>query len=385
MADGSGFANYVNAEKGMRIVHLSYARIRNYNDPEKWLSRINFFSALAEEMAKTQEVKSVHCIQYSGVLKRNGVEYHFIERSGIEITFPLKLHRHILRELRPDIIIVHGFHFPLQVLLLNRAISSAKIIIQHHSERPLGHVKGFLQRLVDKFTSAYFFPSIEQAKAWVDKGQISTIKKVHEVTEVPSVFYPIDKGKAKAVTNVDGARIYLWVGRFDSNKDPLTLVKGFVEFARSYDDVRLYIVHQSDELIDQVKLTIREANELSGKIVLVGKVAHAELLYWFNSADFIISTSHYEGMGVAVCEAMSCGSIPILSDIPSFRAMTGDGECGLLFSPGDVDDLKNKLIESRSMHLSIEREKVIERYQRSMSAAAISKKMISVCEEVLKQ
>jgi glycosyltransferase involved in cell wall biosynthesis len=349
------------------------------------VERINFFAALVEEMAKTRDVKSVHCIQYSGVVNRNGVEYHFIDCSRSEIIFPIKLHRYVLRELKPDVIIVHGFHFPLQVLLLHRAISSAKIIIQHHSERPLRHIKGFLQRLVDKFASAYFFPSIEQAKPWIEQGQIATTKKIHEVTEVPSVFYPIDKEKAKAVTKVDAARMYLWVGRFDTNKDPLTLVKGFIEFARSNQDVRLYVIYQSEELIDEVKSIIDEANELSGKIVLVGKVAHAQLLYWFNSADFIISTSHYEGMGIAVCEAMSCGCIPILSDIPSFREMTDNGTCGLLFSPGDVDHLKNKLIESIALNARIEREKVLEKYSRTMSAAAISKKMISVCEEVLKQ
>lgn len=369
----------------MRILHLSYAHITGYNDPEKWLSRLDFFVALTEEMAKTQDVKCVHCIQYDGVLKRNRVEYHFIDYSRIEITFPVKLHRYIVHELKPDVIIVHGMQFPAQVLLLRFAIKSAKIIIQHHSERPLRHIKGFLQRMVDRITSAYFFPSIEQAEGWVNKGQIASIKKVYEVIEVPSVFYPIDREKGKAVTQVTGERVYLWVGRFDTNKDPLTLLKGFIEFARSHQDVRLYVIYQSEELIDQVRSIVHEANELSEKIVLVGKVAHADLLYWFNSADFIISTSHYEGMGVAVVEAMSCGCIPVLTDIPSFRTMTDNEECGLLFSPGDVNDLKKKLIESKSLDITIGREKVLKKYDQSMSAAAISKRMISACEEVLKQ
>jgi hypothetical protein len=81
----------------------------------------------------------------------------------LESIFPLNLHRRILNQLKPDIIIVHGVHFPLQVLLLHRSNKYTKIVIQHHSERPLRHVKGFLQRFVDRFTSAYFFPSVEQA------------------------------------------------------------------------------------------------------------------------------------------------------------------------------------------------------------------------------
>jgi len=369
----------------MRIVHLSYAHITNYDDPNKWLKRINFFVALIDEMAKVADVKSIHCIQYSGQLKRNGVEYFFLKCGRLESIFPLNLHRRILNQLKPDIIIVHGVHFPLQVLLLHRSNKYTKIVIQHHSERPLRHVKGFLQRFVDRFTSAYFFPSVEQAIPWVEKGQIRSIDKVHEVMEVPSVFYPIDKDQARVVTKVKGSKIYLWVGRFDENKDPLTLIRGFIEFARTVEHASLYVIYQSTELISEVKSVLNSAIDVSNRIILIGRVEHDDLLYWFNSADFVISTSHYEGMGVAVCEGMSCGCIPILADIPSFRAMSGNGECGALFSPGKVDDLKDKLIFSDTMNISLERKKVLERYQGTMSAKAISQKMISVCQQVLKR
>lgn len=383
MANGSGLANNSKPAKGMRVAHLSYAHIIDYSDPEKWLKKINFFAALVEEMAKDTDVKSVHCIRYTGVMKRNDVEYHFLKCSKLEIMFPFKLHRYILNHLKPDVIIVHGIHFPLQVILLHRSIRSAKIIIQHHSERPLRHIKGILQRIVDRFTSAYFFPSIEQAKPWVEQGQIESTAKVHEVIEVPSVFYPIDKKEAKAVTKIRGSKVYIWVGRFDENKDPLTLVKGFIEFARSVNDTYLYVIYQSNELEEEVRSIINKAEGLSDRIVLVGKIEHDDLLYWYNSADFIVSTSHYEGMGVAVCEGMSCGCIPVLSDIPSFRAMTADETCGVLFTPGNVGDLKTKLMYSGSLDISIEREKVLARYESTMSAGAISRKMISVCQSVL--
>lgn len=369
----------------MRIVHLSYAHITDYDDPDKWLKRINFFVALIEEMAKAVDVKSVHCIQYSGRLKRNGVEYFFLKCDRLQSIFPLNLHRQVLSQLKPDVIIVHGVHFPLQVLLLHRSVKNAKIIIQHHSERPLRHIKGFLQLFVDRFTSAYFFPSVEQALPWVENGQIGSIDKVHEVTEVPSVFYPIDKQQARDFTKVKASKVYLWVGRFDENKDPLTLIRGFIEFARTVENASLYVIYQSSELIGEVKSILNGAIDLADRIVLVGKVEHDDLLYWFNSADFIISTSHFEGMGVVVCEGMSCGCIPILSNIPSFRAMSGNGECGALFSPGNPDDLRDKLTISDTMNISLERKKVLERYERTMSAKAISQKMISVCQEVLKR
>src|SRR6185503_1473312 len=52
---------------------------------------------------------------------------------------------------------------------------------------------------------------------------------------------------------------------------------------------------------------------------------------FLNSADFLIQTSRYEVASFAVLEAMACGVIPLLSDIPPFRAMTDGGRIGVLF------------------------------------------------------
>ena len=184
----------------MRIIHLSYARITDYNDPETWLKRINFFVALVEQMAILAEVKSIHCINHSAVLKKNGVEYHFLKRTGFQLIFPIGLHQYI-RRLNPEVIVVHGIHFPWQVLWLRWQLGShVKIVMQHHAERPLRHYKKLLQKIVDQFVSAYFFTSFEQAKAWVTDEQIQSMEKVHEVMEVPSVFYTINKKEARVKT-----------------------------------------------------------------------------------------------------------------------------------------------------------------------------------------
>ena len=300
----------------MRIVHLSYAHITEHRDPVAWLKRINFFVALVEQMAKEVEVKSIHCIDYSGSLKREGVEYHFINLSKFQMLLPFKLNR-LVQQLKPDVVIVHGFHFPIKVLLLRWALDSKiKIIIQHHAERPLRHYKRILQRLTNKFVSAYFFTARDQAEPWLFEGQIIDPKKIYEVMEVPSVFYPMNRAEARLKTKVSSSKNYLWIGRLEKNKDPLTLIKAFSEFSITNSDVHLYVIFQSDQLIEETKMLVA-TSKVETQITLVGKVHHNELQYWYNSVDFIISTSHYEGSGIAVCEGMSCGCIPILTNIPS--------------------------------------------------------------------
>ena len=130
---------------------------------------------------------------------------------------------------------------------------------------------------------------------------------------------------AKTKSGLTGEPAYLWVGRLDENKDPIVVIKAFIKFLSTCPNAKLFMIFQSAELLPQVEAILKLTPTLQEHIVLVGRVDHDELIDWYNSADFIISSSHYEGSGVAVCEGMSCGCIPILSSIPSFRWMTTHG------------------------------------------------------------
>src|SRR3569833_1874946 len=104
----------------------------------------------------------------------------------------------------------------------------------------------------------------------------------------------------------------------------------------------MYMIYHTDELLEPMQ-TIINLSPNKKAIQLVGKLPHSELQYWFRSADFILSASHYEGSGTAICEAMSCGCVPIVTDIPSFRMITNNGRCGLLYEPGNEISLLDAL------------------------------------------
>jgi glycosyltransferase involved in cell wall biosynthesis len=149
----------------------------------------------------------------------------------------------------------------------------------------------------------------------------------------------MDKTQAVRVTKVKGSPVFLWVGNLIARKDPLTVIKAFLKFAHYQSGLKLYMIYQEAELLDEINVLLAGDPHHKNSIVLVGPIFHNQLQYWYNSADFFILASHYEGSGVSVSEAMSCGCIPIISDFISFKKMTDSGRCGLLFEAGNEKDL----------------------------------------------
>lgn len=358
----------------MRIVFTSYVRSPEFNDPLAWIRRIDGYVGILEALAKHHEVLAIERINFEGRIEKNGVQYHFIKLKGKKNYFPWQMHR-LIKSLQPDIVFVNGLIFPLQVLQLRMHLGSGvRILAQNHAEKPSNGVKGWLQRKADRYIKKYFFTAHEMGMDWVRKGIINDERKIAEVMEASSSFCKMDKHKALAITKAGGLPVFLWVGRLDANKDPVTVVKAFLEFASNGNQARLYMIFHTEELLTQIKALIK-TNSCGDSIRLIGKLSHQDLEPWYNSADYILSGSHYEGSGIAICEAMSCGCIPIVTNIASFRKMTANGKCGMIYKPGDRPALLQLLFATKEINLETEREKVRQQFQRELSFEAIAKKI----------
>jgi glycosyltransferase involved in cell wall biosynthesis len=362
----------------MRIVSLSYAAVNECVDPEAWISRLGFYTGVLEKLSQSAEVFSFHCIGCDTRLTKNNVGYNFARLSPLEVMFPFRLHKRI-RELKPDVIIVHGLIFPWPVILLrNQLGEKVRIIAQHHKEVPRSFPRSLLQRVADRSIDAYLFTCCQLAEPWLKVKLISHSDKVREVFEGSSVFSPIDRNTARARTKVNGGTTYLWVGRLNPIKDPMTIVRSFIYFLEGGHKASLYMIFHTRELFENIVSLLALHPEVSKSVHLVGQIDNRELVYWYNSADFFILGSREEATSIAVCEAMSCGCIPILTDIPSFRAMTGSGKCGLLFATGDSASLGQALESSARMNVDSGRARTLEQFHHKLSFDAIARSIYEV-------
>jgi glycosyltransferase involved in cell wall biosynthesis len=366
----------------MKYVFLNYNYSPDFNSPASWFKRTEVYAGIMECLSQGNTVINVKQINYEGDCVHNGIQYRFRDFGKKKTYFPRQQHQYV-KNLNPDVVVVQGLHNPLQVIQLGLILNKkTRIIAHHHAEKPFNGIKKYIQKLADKFVDAYLFASKPMGLDWVNRGNLSSSKKIHEVMEVSSLFHPVNRAAAKSKTGVSNGTVFLWVGRLNANKDPLNVIQAFLKFTVIDPAARLYMIYHTDELIDEIKELLGK-NGAANKVILIGKVAHNELLYWFNSADFFLSGSHYEGSGTAVCEAMSCGCIPVVTDIFSFRMITDNGNCGILYEAGNQDALLSALIQTQQININEKRERSLAFFKSTLSFQAIAQRIQKIAEALI--
>ncbi len=358
----------------MKVVNLTFYPLRPQETAGFLLQRSEYCTIFAE-LEKHCELAHIHC--YSGNVPPGETQVKWFRRKTGFFSFSYALCRHI-RALKPGIVFLHSFNEPVQWLWLKLFMpQSTRLVIQHHAEKPYVHpLKSFLQRLAFRDADLCFFTSVELAADFFKRGIITETCKVKELMEVSTFFGKTDKFSARTQLKLFSAQTFLWVGRLNNNKDPLTVLNAFDILRKSSDLPHvLYMLYGSVELEEELKQFVKE-NTLEECVYLIGGRPHEELALWFSAADYYISASHYEGSGVALCEAMACGCVPIVTNIPSFKTMTRNGACGFLYPPGDSDRLAAILEEAIKTNAREKlSEKALQIFREDLSYEAISKKL----------
>jgi glycosyltransferase involved in cell wall biosynthesis len=285
---------------------------------------------------------------------------------------------------KPEVVFVHGFSFPWQLLVLRLCLPGrTRFIVQHHAEMPLGgFVKAQLQKMTYRSVDAFLFTAREIALPFISRNIITDPARVHEVMESSCSFSPGSMAAARQATGVKAEKIFLWVGRLTPGKDPMTVLKGFAKYCRVKQDACLYMAYGAEDLLEEVREFVAESG-LDKFVRLLGRVPYADLENWYRSADVFLSGSHHESGGYALCEAMSCGCIPVVTRIPAYVKLTADGKAGFLFNKGDSDDVARLLLAVSGMDTAPLREKILDQFRSELSFDAIAGKLDKIVKQLL--
>jgi glycosyltransferase involved in cell wall biosynthesis len=185
-----------------------------------------------------------------------------------------------------------------------------------------------------------------------------------------------------------GDPLILWVGHLNENKDPLTVLDGVSRAARALPQLTLYCCFGTAPLLSAVRHRIAADPRLAGRVHLLGAVPHAHIELLMQAADMFVLGSRREGSGYALIEALACGLPPVVTDIPSFRVLTGGGTVGRLWPCGDADALGEAIRAVAAQTTSTGsgvRAGVRTHFDRELSFEALGSKLARAYEEIRRQ
>ncbi|HEX5473375.1 MAG TPA: glycosyltransferase family 4 protein [Vicinamibacterales bacterium] len=371
----------------MRIIQVNYVYDDGVTDPDLWLERVPTLTGWSEALlaAGASAVGVAQRFGRDAEVIRGGIRYVFRTDGGPGVprawrwTRSRALHQAV-REGAPDVVHVNGLAFRDRTAALRRELpASSALVLQDHGDLPRRRMWPFRRR--GFVADALFFTSEAQAQPWREAGSIAREETVVAIPESGATMTPMAREGARRLTRIDGDPAVLWVGRLNRNKDPLTVVDGFARAAARLPRASLTMVFAAGELRTAVAARLAEQPALAGRVRLVGRVPHERIAAFYSAADLFVLGSHHEGSGYALLEAMACGVLPVVTDIPSFRALTGGA--GVLWRTGDAAACGDAIVDAARRATSGSREEIIARFEEHLSWPAVARQAMHAYAEAL--
>jgi len=328
-------------------------------------------------------------------LEAGSVTYHFVAdgygpqvRGGQQ---PWAMYRRVAALCRANkqaglatVVHLNGLLFPLHAWLLGRFLPpECPLLIQHHAEQPWPKLTRRLQGWGLRAAAGFMFTTRALAEPWLSEGLIGSMSQVYELVETSSPFRFEPRDEARARTGLQGEPVVLWTGSLSPRKDPLTVLAGFEQALTVWPEMRLYMAYLEQDLLAEVQARLASRPKLAQAVTLLGRIPHAEIAVYYNSADIFVQGSQREGSGIALLDALACGVVPVVTDIPPFRVITDDGRIGALWPVGQAEAFAQALLQVLQQPLAAQSKTARDFFAGQLSFSALGRKALSIYQQVL--
>lgn len=265
------------------------------------------------------------------ILQAKGIDVEIVPGWAHWVTI-LRL-RNICRQWQPDLLVAHGFSEHIWGRIAGWWGGVPHMVhVEHNSRERYTRPRLWLSKWLVKRTDAIVGVSEGVKSRLLELGFPS-----HKCMAIPNgikwhnfqdLHQPHWFSRKSAV---------LMAARFARQKDPLTLISAIDALSKRGVVVNLSFAGLGKQaVLDRCKRTTQQLG-LSESIHFLGQVkAMPQLL--LEHQIFVLST-HYEGMPLALLEAMACGCACIGTDVIGVREVIEHGRTGLLVAEGDIHGL----------------------------------------------
>ncbi|AWX45800.1 Capsular polysaccharide biosynthesis glycosyltransferase CapM [Flagellimonas maritima] len=187
----------------------------------------------------------------------------------------------------------------------------------------------------------------------------------------PSLFTIEQKETLKKITKIKREDfVFVYVGRFVTDKGINELIAAFTEINKSYSNTKLLLVGNYEKELDPILPESEDLIDKHSNIIAVGwKI---DVRPYFAIADVLLFPSYREGFPNVVMQAGAMGLYSAVTDINGCNEIIIEGENGTIFPPKDttalikvMEDILNK--KNTSVYDSEKiRELIANRYDQKM-------------------
>jgi glycosyltransferase involved in cell wall biosynthesis len=226
------------------------------------------------------------------------------------------------------------------------------VVIRSHT--PFGLLKQYFNKTELKGVDTWFaFEREKKCFNWA--GSITTPSK--DLKSRICEMYRIDQDKVQVIPNLLDTNHFgpkdikdsqnftiLHVGRFERAKGVETLIKSFISLSKKFNNIKLINVATPRGPSFNKCMDLLKKNKLDQKVIFTGFVDYNDLPEFYAKSDIVVVPSEiYESFSFTVAQGMACGKPVIASEIGGIPETTNYGNAGLLFEPGNVDQLTGKI------------------------------------------
>jgi len=134
-------------------------------------------------------------------------------------------------------------------------------------------------------------------------------------------------------------RYVMYVSSFDQRKNHEGLIRAFAKAQQSINqDLQLMLIGNGwDEIYKELKILANDLGLSDKKLILTGRITDSDLLTLYRMCHLFVFPSFFEGFGIPVVEAMSCGIPTIASHSTSLKEIIEEKEA--MFNPHDEEEM----------------------------------------------
>ena len=259
-----------------------------------------------------------------------------------------------LKEEKPDALLSDKDRVN-QVALLARKLAGTKTRVVVRSGTTITLTlkrRGVLEKLRHYLSMRYLYRWADgiltaSAGSALDLSSFAEIL-IEKITVIPN---PVDRAEllrlaAEPVSHpwfVDGAEpVITALGELGGSKDHETLIRAF-SILRRRRKARLFIMGGGSKM-DELQSMVNEL-DITEDVQFFGYTENP--FPYLAKASLFVQSSHYEGFGMALLEALSLGIPSVATDCPSGpRDILQDGRYGILVPVGDADTMARAISQT---------------------------------------